>query len=185
MTACDFCDEIHGAAAREESAGVRVANARMGVAADQLTTSGMRGGGATGGLASCEARAHDADGGEGFVGGGNAAAGEKDAVDLGTGERTQWDRGREGVIEEAQLCSAGGLAQFDGPGGVGGGIGEIAAGNEILGGEGVLSVPAIGFPDAGLTCWERSRGGSILGKPHPEEIGEGFCEGEPGRHEFG
>ena len=69
----------------------------------RLSVAGVGGGGAAGGLAGCEAGAHDADGGEGLVGGGNAAAGEKDAVDCGAGERAQRDRGRDRLVEEAQL----------------------------------------------------------------------------------
>ena len=47
----------------------------------------MLSGSAARGLSGCEAGAHDADRGEGFVGGGNTAAREKDTVDLGAGER--------------------------------------------------------------------------------------------------
>ena len=68
-------------------AGVSAADLIMELALSRfLVSAGMCGGGSTGGLPGCEASAHDADRGESFVGGGNAAARKKNAVDLGAGE---------------------------------------------------------------------------------------------------
>ena len=138
------------------------------------------GGGGTGGLADGHAGAHDAEGGHGFVGGGDAAAGDEQVVEAFGGEAAVGDvvpvvvGGIEGVESEHGFVVFGGpegaFFLFDAVGGaemdrihlsegavdvdpVGAAcdaVVEFAAAVDVVAGEGIVAFDLAAFADADL-----------------------------------